>query len=95
MSYQIIYGSKDIKIIRKPKKRKSTGLMVCMVGIFILGLLRFSGLGNALWQYMIPGDPAVTTEAFQNLSNSLQNGESFPDAVFVFCETVIQGARLG
>ena len=95
MSYQIVYDSKDMHIINKPKKRSHTGLVVCILGILMLGILRFTSWGNAIWQYMIPGDPVVTTEAFQNLSDSLQNGRSLSEAVFVFCETVIQGAKLG
>ena len=95
MSYQIIYDSKDRHIANKQKKRRHTGLIVCILGILVLGILRFSSWGSALWQYMIPGDPEVTTEAFQNFSVSLQNGQSLSDAVFVFCNTVIQGAKLG
>lgn len=95
MSYQIIYDSKDMHIANKRKKRRHTGLMVCILSILMLGILRISGWGETLWQYMIPGDPEITAEAFQNLSDSLQNGHSLSDAVFVFCNTVIQGAKLG
>ena len=95
MSYQIIYDSKDKHIANKQNRRRHTGLTVCILSILILGILRISGWGDALWQYMIPGDLAITTEAFQNLSDSLQNGQSLSDAVFVFCDTVIQGAKLG
>ena len=95
MSYQIIYDSKDKQIANKQKKRSRTGLMVCILGILAFGILRISGWGETLWQYMIPGDPEITTLAFQNFSDCLQNGQSISDAVFVFCHTVIQGAKLG
>ena len=63
--------------------------------ILILGFLRMSGWGETLWQHMIPGDPEVTAEAFRNMSEGLKDGQSISEAVFVFCDTVIQGATLG
>lgn len=94
MGYQIIYDAKDKHFIKKPKKARRTGIVICILSVLTLGILRFSGWGDTLWQYMLPGDPAVTTEAFQNLAESLKDGQSLSDAVYVFCDTVIQGAGI-
>ena len=95
MSYQIIYDPKDIHKANKRRKHRYAKIAICILGIFIFEILRFTGWGNTIWQYLIPGDPVITTEAFQKLSDGLQSGQSLSDAVFVFCETVIQGANLG
>ena len=95
MSYQIIYDSPKEYIESTGRKNARTGLTVGILAILALCVLRISGLGTALWQALIPGDPAVTAAAFQNMTSGLQNGQSISDAIFVFCETVIQGAQLG
>ena len=95
MSYQIVYGSENMPSICQEKKRRHTGLALCVLGILMLGILRISGWGNALLQHLIPGDPVITTEAFQNMSTCLKSGQSLSEAVFVFCDTIIQGTKLG
>ena len=95
MSYQIIYDTADMCRSRKSKNRQNPLLMVCIFSIALIGFLRISGWWDTLWQNLIPGDPAVTTVAFQNMTENIQQGQSISDAIFVFCESVIQGAKLG
>ena len=95
MSYQIVYGSE-----KKPQKQPGkhslrTGLTAGIILIALMGVLRFTGIGTMLWQKMIPGDPEITTAAFENMTEYLRNGRSISDAVVVFCQTVIEGAQLG
>lgn len=42
-----------------------------------------------IWDFLIPGDPQVTTEAFSTLVSDICNGENFSDAVTVFCRQII------
>ncbi|MBO5891397.1 MAG: hypothetical protein J6Q30_01625 [Oscillospiraceae bacterium] len=94
MSYQIVYDSKDIKMTKKREKRKQKPLSLAILVILLIGVLRTSSWDDALWKYMIPGDANVTKSAFQNLTERLQNGDPLSDAIYVFCDTVIQGAAL-
>lgn len=42
--------------------------------------------GNADW--LLPGDPAVTKDAFEELIENLKAGEAFVNAVTAFCHEV-------
>lgn len=95
MSYQIIYNSKEMHVLKNTQKRKHRGLTVCIFTLVLLAILRFSGFGSELWMNLIPGDPTVTVSAFSNMTDALQNGQNITEAVFVFCETVIEGAQIG
>lgn len=95
MSYQIIYQPENLHITKKNKKQHNFWPMVCVIIVLIFGFLHFSGWGDVLRQYMTPGDPDVTAAAFQNMTDSLQQGQTVSDAISVFCETVLQGAKLG
>ena len=95
MSYQIVYGSEKKPPEHPGKHSLRTSLAAGILLIVLVGTLRFTGIGTMLWQKLIPGDPEVTTAAFQNMTEYLRNGRSISDAVVVFCETVIEGAQLG
>ena len=94
VSYQIIYNTNEIKPQKTHKKRKHKSLFIVIIVILFLGVLRYSSWDNTLWEQLIPGNTEVTKSAFQTFTESLENGASFSDAVFVFCDTVIQGAAL-
>ena len=94
MSYQIIYNDTDMKFMEKPKKKRHKKLILGIILVLFLGILRSSHWDDPLWKALIPGDPGITTSAFQNLTDTLKDGQSFSDAVFTFCDTVIQGANL-
>ena len=94
MSYQIVYNSNDTKKTTLINRKKRKPLAIVIVAILLFGVLKFSSWDNPLWDYLIPGDANVTRSAFQNFTDSLKNGDPFSDAVFTFCDTVIQGATL-
>ncbi len=94
MSYQIVYDTNDIKMAKKQAIRSRKPLRIAIFFILLIGLLRISSWDDTLWEHLIPGDANVTKSAFQNLTESLQNGDPLSDAVYVFCDTVIQGAAL-
>lgn len=39
---------------------------------------------------LLPGDPAVTTEAFQQFSEAIIHEKNLPHAIGVFCETIME-----
>ena len=94
MSYQITYGPNGIKTSKKQRKSMRKPLSFGIIIAILFGVLRFSSWDNGLGEYLIPGNADVTKSAFRNFTECLQNGESFSDAVYVFCDTVIQGAAL-
>ncbi len=65
-------------------------ILFCM-GVLIVCIVISAYHGGLSW--MVPGDPDVTAPAFTEFMNALSNGDSFGDAVTVFCREVIQGAH--
>ena len=94
MSYQIIYDPKDIPKSKRRKIRINKKLTLGIFAVLLTGILKISSWDDAFWNYLIPGDAGVTKSAFQNLTDSLENGNTFSDAITAFCDTVIQGAKL-
>ena len=63
-------------------------LMLCAV--LVLYLIS-STTASKLYELFLPGDPAVTSSAFQELSDAMSRGEKLTDALDSFCETVMDG----
>ena len=42
-----------------------------------------------LFDLLLPGDSAVTVHAFERLSESIGRGDTLPQALEIFCNTVI------
>ena len=47
--------------------------------------------GEVLRSVLIPGEDAVTVQAFQNMTDDLRSGAAISDAVEAFCRFVIHG----
>ena len=94
MSYQIIYGpqKRPLKSTRKNLKRSS--MIAGILLIVFLVTLRVTGYGSVIWQSILPGDPEITANAFQNMTDALKCGNGLPQAITTFCETVIEGAKI-
>ena len=92
MSYHVDYNPEmknrypiHIKIKRKFRIRPivlSTMAVVLIYAVFRSGVL----------QYMIPGDPVVTTAAFSGMVEDIGGGESIREAFLAFCKEVIVNA---
>lgn len=93
MSYRIEYDGRIDKyeVVRNTKSR-FPGLVTAAFGLFLL-------LTLCLWQegaeqfksILIPGEDAVTVQAFYNMTNDLRSGAGIRDAVYIFCQSVIHG----
>ena len=91
MGYRITYGQDIIKT-RLPAKRRKAVLKkwLCFVLVGVALVLALSSA--ALRHYLLPGDPAVTERALQELASDLRTGEKVSDAVTAFCREILDNA---
>ena len=91
MAYKIQYTPEDNSRYPKFKKRKSIQWKRWLFGAGILAgvlWLRYKGIPD----FLIPGDPEITTAAAKNMLENLHQGTSVNDAVTVFCKEILHGA---
>ena len=70
------------------KRLPVTPILWSVVGIAVIyGIFR-----SDVWQYLIPGDPAVTTAAFSSMVDDIGEGESIRQAFLTFCKEIIFSA---
>ena len=86
MAYRIEYDSGGAKRQEVRKKRFPVAWVLLCAGAAILMI---PGVRTAVWQWLLPGDGAVTAQALGELVTDLHAGESFGDAVTVFCREII------
>ena len=91
MAYQIRY--EGISLIKKPIRKSLTRIKwVTIACIALLGALLFRL--KPVQDFLIPGDPEITREAFYSFAQELREGERFRDAAVVFCRQVIESDML-
>jgi hypothetical protein len=94
MSYRIEYGSGGE--LRKPCKKKGlwarVAVVICVLSL-VAGAMTIKNTGLS-WvkTVLLPGDPAVTAAALENMAESIREGESLVDAVTAFCREIIENA---
>ena len=95
MSYRIDYG--PVKKVRGVEKRTSrvaalTGMLLLL---FVITVCAFWPEGAAvLRDWILPGDPAVTAAAMEELTDSLRTGEKLSGSLRTFCIRILEGADL-
>lgn len=92
MGYKIVYGPAGPK--RPLRYRLGQKLLVKILVAALLVGLRFSGLGETMRQWLIPGDAAVTTAAWNGLTEDIAAGENITDALSGFCREIIENAEI-
>ena len=96
MGYRISYETgvtKKDKI--KPRFGKRQGfLLLAISAVITAAALRYFGLTEKLWHYLLPGDGEVTSRALQVMLEYLQQGEGIVRAVTAFCRRILEGAQL-
>lgn len=93
MGYRIEYDGRinQYEIVEHRKSRLPFLLSASFM-LFILVTLVFWQDGAEYLKFvLIPGENAVTVQAFRNMTNDLRSGAGLRDAVFTFCESVIYG----
>ena len=90
MAYRITYES-----VKKRKNRfrldRRSWIATALVVVLVFGAmaLKSSGL-DFVKNYLLPGDPAVTAAALENMAEDLRQGESIIAAFQAFCEEIIE-----
>ena len=88
VSYQINYDPSRRRKFYPAKRKKIPRWILAVAGIALAVIIFHNELKNIL----IPGDPQITSAAFSGLTEDLQAGESFKNAVAAFCREIIDGA---
>lgn len=93
MSYRIEYDSRVGKYeVCKERGRGGMPILLSGIGIIVVfSLLLWPEAGAAVRSYLIPGEDAVTVQAFHNMSDDLRSGADLKDALYTFCRHVIHG----
>ena len=86
MGYKIRYGG-EIHLSQTGKVKKSATFKIFVCFLCVLMIAVWGRRRIADW--LIPGDNAVTKEAFSEFNSALDEGESFGDAFEVFCREII------
>ena len=85
LGYYIHYGDKSYRTeIRNQDKRGGYGLLLCLIAVFI-GFYLLAATGVKV----MPGDPAVTKMAAENLISEIREGETAAEAFRGFCLEII------
>ena len=94
MAYQIRYG--PVKRKEQSDRRKKAGrwLPVTLCAAALLIGIQFSGIGKTIWNWILPGDAAVTGAALNTMVEEIRAGESVSDAVAAFCTEIIENAKI-
>ena len=94
VSYRIEYdgavGKYEVRKLRNGNLSVlcAVAFIGCLVSLCLIGHERRAVIRSIL----IPGSDAVTTAAFQTMTNDLRSGAGLYDAFFDFCHMVLHGA---
>ena len=91
MSYRIDYGcATPMKYCKNRGRRYIRMLTAVSLILFALAVGKFWPQGRqVLREYLLPGEPSVTEQAFFELVSDLSEGMKIQDALLVFCEQII------
>lgn len=92
MGYRVVYG--PMPKMAKKQERKPLRLQMLTATFLLL----FAWTVRQAWpegrevlrQYLLPGEPTVTEEAFRNMLEDLRQGEPVLDAVSAFCAEIVE-----
>ena len=93
MSYQIQYNPNFWRHCPRKKREgnnasRSIGLAVCAIAV--CASLFY---GDRIREFMIPGDPAVTTVALNHMQDNLKNGERVSSVLKEFCQEIFEHGK--
>ena len=90
MGYRIEYDGRAEKYEVKPEGKGLPKIFIC--GAILLAALCLWPQGaEILRSCLIPGEDAVTVQAFRNMTDDLRSGATVGEAVEAFCRYVIHG----
>ena len=86
MAYRITYDTFKMKRVIKRK----IGAGIWLVTAAIISVCFFA---NRKTDFLLPGDPQVTSAALEQFAEDLQTGQGLSDAVTAFCQHIIENAQ--
>ena len=95
MGYRIEYESHGD--VRKPLKLRHSRANISII-VLVLALvagamaIKHTGL-TWVQEVLLPGDPAVTAAALENMVDNIKSGDSIPEAVATFCQQIVDNAK--
>ena len=92
MGYRVDYG--PVRKIRGMEKRFSRP--AALTGLFFFAFLLLTAFQwpegmRLLWDLVVPGDPAVTAAALEELTEELRAGESAAESLGLFLRRILKG----
>lgn len=92
MSYRIQYDSKTAKYEVTAERPLRYPVLIFILGtLFLAVFMQGTGVVNQIRTLLIPGEDAVTVQAFQTMYADLRSGSSVFDAIYDFCRMVLHG----
>ena len=99
MGYQISYGQAGMKKRRKwniPKlkieKSKIMTVFCVILSALLIAVCIVPQFRVYLRDLILPGDPAVTADALEEMVDAIGRGESVQAALTEFCRDILRGA---
>ena len=95
MAYRIDYSSGSLQrktVHRKPLVptiKTILFILALIVGAVTVKVVGFTWVRDVL----LPGNPAVTATALQNMTDNLRSGDSLLDAITTFCQEIVAHAQ--
>lgn len=89
LRYRIVYSANSQLCKSKKRHTKTKYVISGLLAVFITIILAISPYRAKFIHFILPGDPVVTTNALQKLSETLGRGESLSNALDAFCETIM------
>ena len=91
MSYRIVYGGSTPAQYPPTRSKKHLQLMTAVfVMLFALAVGQFWPRGReVLRNFLLPGEPTVTEQAFSELVSDLSQGIKLEEAMGAFCQQII------
>ena len=90
MGYRIEYDGRAGKYEVKSERKALPKILLCAL-ILVAALCLWPQGAQKLRSFLIPGEDAVTVQAFKNMTNDLRSGARVGEAVEAFCRYVIHG----
>lgn len=89
VKYRIEYDIYDQYQKKSRFKKLYKGLFTVLLLGTVLMLIFWTPAMNVVQEVLVPGDFTVTTDALQQMSDALDTGASFADAMDVFCDAIM------
>ena len=92
MSYSVYYNPELRKKYPKHNVRKQFPVkQVAVIVVILLAVYILAQSGSV--KLLLPGNSDVTASALSTLTEKISSGESIKDAVYCFCEEIINNGK--